>query len=71
MRSDITEEVIARIMQASDAELEPLLKAVLQRYAEVFPDWVVSTISYCKSEDKNQQLDSAIRLLEHMKELDD
>lgn len=65
------EEVIARIMQASDAELEPLLKAVLQRYAEVFPDWVVSTISYCKSEDKNEQFDSAIRLLEHMKELDD
>lgn len=58
---------VEKIAQANEAEIEQLLKAVLQRYAELFPDWEVSTISLQKTSDRNEQIDRLIETLEKMR----
>lgn len=62
-------DLIEYIAQADGIEIEKLLKAVLQRYAVLFPDWEVSTISLQKSIDRNEQLDRVIAMLQKMKAL--
>ena len=55
------------IAQADALEIEKLLKAVLQRYAVLYPDWEISIISLEKGSDKNEQLDRMIAMLQKMK----
>lgn len=59
--------LIEKIAQADSVEIEMLLKAVLARYAELFPDWEISTISLQKSSDTDEQLDRMIAMLQKMK----
>ena len=61
--------VIDRILAAEENELEEILRAVLHRYAEVFPNWEVSTISIDKTRDRNEQLDQLIAMAQKMKTL--
>ena len=61
--------VIDRILAAEENELEEILRAVLRRYAEVFPNWEVSTISIDKTRDRNEQLDQLIAMAQKMKTL--
>lgn len=65
MERDLVEEIAA----ADAAEIEKLLKAVLQRYAVLFPDWEVSTISLQRSSDRNYQLDQIIAMLQQLKSI--
>ncbi len=58
-------DLVEEIAQAD--EVEKLLEAVLRRYAQLFPDWEVSTISLEKSSDRNEQLDRIIEMLQKMK----
>ena len=58
------------IARSDKAQIEKLLKAVLQRYAQLFPDYEVSTISLKKGTDRNQQIDQIIALLQQMKTFD-
>ena len=60
-------ELIEKIEQANENEIAVFLKAVLERYAELFPDWEVSTVSLQKSSDRNAQLDRMIAVLQKMK----
>lgn len=60
-------DLMEKISQAQADELEALLRAVLHRYAELFPDWEISTISFQKTGDRNQQIDQYIALLTNMK----
>ena len=62
-------DLAEKIAQADGVEIEKLLKAVLQRYAELFPDWEMSTISLQKSDDRNEQLDRIIAVLQNMKNI--
>mgnify|MGYP003293219548 CR=1 FL=1 len=62
-------DIISEIAQANGLAMEDLLNAVLKRYAELFPDWDVGTVSIQKSQDKNEQLDRMIELLQKMKTL--
>lgn len=55
------------IAQANEIEIEALLDAVLRRYAILFPDWEVCTVSLQKSADRNEQLDRMIAMLQKMK----
>ncbi len=64
-------DLVRAISQASDIEIGALLTAVLQRYAELFPDWEISTVSLEKSADKNAQLDRIITTLQSMKTASD
>ena len=62
------EEILKKISQADQAQASEILEAVLRRYAQLYPDWDVGTISVRKDEDRNKQLDDTIRVLESMKE---
>lgn len=60
-------DLVEKIAQADEGEIAELLKAVLKRYAVLFPDWEISTISLQRSSDRNEQLDRTIELLHRMK----
>ena len=60
-------DLVEEIKQADGTEIEMLLKAVLQRYAVLYPDWEISTISLQKSADRNVQIDRMITMLQNMK----
>ena len=60
-------DLVEEIKQADGIEIEKLLKAVLQRYAVLYPDWEIGTISLQKSADRNQQIDRMITMLQNMK----
>ena len=44
-------DLFEEIAQADEMIIQDLLHAVLKRYAVLFPDWEVSTISLQKSSD--------------------
>ena len=56
-----------KIAQADTLEIEMLLNAVLMRYAQLFPDWEICTISLQQDCDRNEQLDRIIDMLQKMK----
>lgn len=60
-------DLAGEIAKADEVEVEELLKAVLRRYAELFPGWELSTISLQKSADPNEQIDRVIEVLQKMK----
>lgn len=60
-------DVIEKIFQADACDIDLLLDAVLQRYAALFPEWEMTTVSIEKSNDKNAQIDRMIRMLENLK----
>ena len=62
-------DLIKEIENANSEEIISILNAALSRYSVLFPDWEISTISVSKSEDRNEQLDRMITLLEKMKTL--
>ena len=61
-------DLVEEIAYAEKTEIEELLTAVLDRYAELFPDWEISTISLQKNSDRDAQLDSIIEMLQKMKQ---
>ena len=56
------------IRNAGQDEISEILRAVIARYQELFPEWEISILSLEKDTDKNSQLDRAIALLQSMKE---
>ena len=61
------QEVIDYILKADRLQIKELLDAVLKRYAQLYPDWEVCTISLEKTISHNEQLDRMIELLQNMK----
>ncbi len=55
------------LLNAQAEDMEMIMKAVISRYEELFPDWEISTISIEKGKDRDAQLDQAIALLQSMK----
>ena len=53
--------------QADPQEIECMLKSVLQRYEEQFPDWQICTVSIDCREDREKQIDSMIAMLQNLK----
>ena len=62
----MTLDLFDAISQANVSEIEALLKAVLNRYAVLFPDWEIDTVSVEKCTDRNEQLDRIIAALQGM-----
>ena len=60
-------DLFAEIARADGNKIEEILNALLHRYAELFPDWEVSTISLQRSQDKNEQHDRIIGVMQNMK----
>lgn len=62
-------DLVEEIARVDEGEIEKLLKAVLQRYAVLFPDCEISTISLQKGSGRKEELDRMIAALEQMKTL--
>ena len=60
-------DLVEEIAQADAVAIEKIIKAVLQRYAVLFPDWELSTISLSKNSDRNEQIDRIIKILQKLK----
>ena len=60
-------DLLAGIAQANETEISDLLQAVIRRYAQLFPQWELGTISIEKSGDRNAQIDQMILVLQSMK----
>lgn len=60
-------QLLERIGRATDLEIPEIFRVALERYNVCFPDWEVSTISVEKKENRNEQIDNVIRILERMK----
>ena len=58
------EEAIA---QVDGRQIETLMKAILDRYEELFPEWEVITLSLPRNHDRNTHLDRMIGVLQGMK----
>lgn len=61
------EKMLEEIGQANAASLDGILKAVLRRYAELFPSWEVIFISLEKNTQRNGQIN---RIIETLKKID-
>ena len=62
------DDIISRIECSDGSQIERLLKAVVARYGELYPDWELSVISLEKKKDRVAQIDRIIEVLQHMKE---
>ena len=62
-------DLLDAIKKVNGEEMDEILKTVLYRFGELYPEWEISTISVLKSEDRNEQLDRMIMLLQKMKTL--
>ena len=58
------EEEIAR---ADSTQIENLLKALLDRYAVLFPEWEISAVSLPKSPQRDVQIARMLAVLQGMK----
>lgn len=59
--------MINRIKNAKPEEMEEIVQAVLTRYRELYPDWEIMFLSLDKKENKNDQIDNIIALLNKRK----
>ena len=60
-------DLVGEIAKAEDTEIEKLLKAVRDRYAVLYPDWEVCTFFLQKSQDRNEQIDRIIAIMQNFK----
>ena len=51
------------------AKMEAIMKAVMSRYNALYPEWELNTFSILKSEDRTEQFERMITVLEKMKDL--
>ena len=62
------QQLMEKIAHLEASQVGDVLKGVLKRYGELFPDWDISTISLDKRGDRYEQLSRVISLLESMKD---
>ncbi len=60
-------DLLEEIARTDGAEIEKVLRAVLDRYAVLYPDWDVTTFSLQKSDDRNEQIDRIIAIMQSFK----
>ncbi|MDD6201144.1 MAG: hypothetical protein PUB93_07765 [Firmicutes bacterium] len=60
-------DLVEEIAEAGKEEIGELPEAVPDRYAVLYPDWNVSTISLQKSGNRDEQLDRMIAMLQNLK----
>ena len=60
-------DIFDLIDRLTDREIGEVVDAVLRRYNDLFPDWEIATVSINKKEDREEQLNNIIRLLENLK----
>ena len=63
------DDLIARIRQVDEPEFERMLREVLERYNDLYPEWELCAVPIRQNADRNQQIDRLIQTLESMKAL--
>ena len=61
------EDLLNRIALVDEYQIDAILNAVLARYAVLYPDWEICTLSLPRSSDRNHNIDEIISLLELLK----
>lgn len=61
-------DLLLQIEQVQKNSMDELLKAVLRRYGELYPDWDISIISLEKKKSKAEQIDEIVQILLRMKD---
>ena len=61
-------DLLERIKTVKSEEINDLVTAVLARYRELFPDWDINIISIERKDNKNEQLDAIIAMIEKLKD---
>ncbi len=56
-----------KIATADPRDAEEILRAIIRRYAQLYPDWDLHVFSPHKGVDENKQIDQAIKVLERLK----
>ena len=56
------------INRIKNAKPEEIVQAVLARYRELHPDWEIMFLSLDKKDNKNDQIDNIIALLNKMRQ---
>ncbi len=67
MKTDILPMILAADAESMDA----ILKAVIDRYLQIYPDWEISVITVEKTQNRNEQLDRMIAILNKMKQMEE
>lgn len=60
-------DILEKIKTANSEEINDLVVTVLARYRELFPEWDINIVSIEKNENKNEQLDAIIAMIEKLK----
>ena len=63
------DDILNIIYKANREQTAILLDAVLARYNELYPDWEIETIAIQKSQDRIEQINRSIAVLERLKNL--
>ena len=61
------ENLLSLIALVNEYQIDVVLNAVLARYAVLYPDWEIYTLSLPRSSDRNHHIDETIALLERLK----
>ena len=61
------EHLLKEISHVDEYHIEAVLNAALERYAVLYPEWEISTLSLPKDTDRNIHIDRIIQLLNNMK----
>ena len=62
------EDLLAKITDINEYDIDRVLTAVLAQYHLLYPDWEINILSVPKYGDRNQQIDRTIALLNQMKQ---
>lgn len=61
------EKIISTLMEMDSNQLEQILEALKQRYAQLYPDWEIHIMSIKKNTDRSMQIDRVVALLNGLK----
>ena len=59
--------LIEQIKKVGEDDINDVVETAVQRYNELFPKWEIQTVSILKSEDRVEQINRAICVLETLK----
>lgn len=62
------EELLIRLAEADENEIQLCLDVLFTRYEELFPDWEIHYLSLLKAQDRVVQIDRVIAMLERLKD---
>jgi len=56
-----------QVVRAERNEIDPMLRSVLKRYSELYPEWELSLISMDRRENPEEQIDGIIAMLNELR----